>query len=150
MRLAIFVFTLGFTALAVHAEPVYRSVMPDGRIIYGDKPAPGASEAKEVTLSKPNIIAPVSTKPPPAAKPVPGDKPKGTVAEPDTDPVARAQQRLDAAKAALEAGREEQEGDRIGTVKKGSSQRSEAYFKRVKSLEDAVAAAQKQLDDARR
>ena len=143
MRQAILLFTLAFAALTAHGQAVFRSVMPDGRIIYGDKPAPGASEAKEVTLPKPNIIAPVSTKPAPATKP------KDAGAEAATDPVKSAQQRLDAAKAALEAGREEKEGDRIGTVK-GTARLTEAYYQRVKALEDAVAAAQKQLDDARR
>lgn len=150
MRHAILLFTLACAALTAHGQPVYRSVMPDGRIIYGDKPAPGASEAKEVTLPKPNIIAPVSTKPPPAAKPAPGDKPKGAGAESETDPVKRAQQRLDAAKAALEDGREQTEGDRTGTATKGASRLNDEYYKRVKTLEEAVAAAQKQLDDARR
>ena len=149
MRQAVLLFVLVFAALTAHGQAVYRSVMPDGRIIYGDKPAPGASEAKEVTVSKPNIIAPVSTKPPPA-KDAPPAKPKDAGAGAGTDTVASAQQRLDAAKAALEAGREDQEGDRIGTARKGASQRNDAYYRRVKELEDAVAAAQKQLDDARR
>ena len=147
MRFQVLLITLAFTALAAHGEPVYRSVMPDGRIIYGDKPAPGAKEAKEVTLSKPNIIAPVSTKPP-AAKPAPNAKPGDSGAGPDA--VRIAQEKLDAAKAALEAGREQKEGDRTGTARKGASQLNDNYYKRVKELEDAVTAAQKQLDDARR
>ena len=138
---------LACAAPLAQGQTVFRSVMPDGRIIYGDKPAPGASEAKEVTLQKPNIIAPVSTKPPAAAKPGPGDKPKG--AGPAGDAVKNAEQRLDAAQAALEAGRQETGGDRIGTVK-GNARLTDAYYQRVKSLEDAVAAAQKQLDEARR
>lgn len=143
MRQAILLLTLVFAALTAHGQAVFRSVMPDGRIIYGDKPAPGAKEAKEVTVSKPNIIAPVSTKPPPDAKP---KEPAGGVA---ADPVKAAQQRLDAAKAALDTGRLEQDGDRIG-IAKGGARLSDAYFQRVKALEDAVAAAQKQLDDTRR
>jgi len=143
MRQILLLIALALAATAAHGQPVYRSVMPDGRIIYGDKPAPGASEAKVVNLPKPNIIAPVSTKPPPAAKPKDAGK------EPAADPVKDAQQRLDAAKAALDAGRLEQEGDRIGTVK-GTARLSEAYFQRVRALEDAVIAAYKQLEDARR
>ena len=34
---------------AVHAQAVFRSVMPDGKIIYGDKPAPGAQDAVKMT-----------------------------------------------------------------------------------------------------
>lgn len=145
MRHSLLLLMLACAATLAQGQTVYRSVMPDGRIIYGDKPTPGASEAKQVTVSKPNIIAPVSTNPPPAAKPK--DAPasdKGAI-----DPVKNAQQRLDAAKAALEAGREEREGDRIGTAR-GGARLSDAYYQRVNALEDAVAAAQKQLDDVRR
>ncbi len=144
MRLAILVSTLALIAPAAYGQTVFRSVMPDGKIVYGDKPAPGAKEAKEVTLTKPNIIAPVSIKPPPSAKP------KDAVADTPADPVKAAQQRLDAAKAALDAGREERDGDRIGTANKGITQRTDTYYQRVKALEDAVAAAQKQFDDVRR
>ena len=142
MRQTLLLIALAFAALTAQAQAVYRSVMPDGRIIYGDKPAPGATEAKEVMLPKPNIIAPVSTKPDPASQ----TKDTGAGA----DRVRSARQALDAAKAALEAGREQKDGDRIGTARKGGSQLNDAYYQRVKALEDAVTAAQKQLDDARR
>ena len=142
MRQTLLLLALACAALTAQAQAVYRSEMPDGRIIYGDKPAPGAKEAKEVVLQKPNIIAPVSTKPGPSVQ----QKDAGA----GGDRVQSARQALDAAKAALAAGREEKEGDRIGTATKGSARLTDAYFQRVKALEDAVAAAQKQLDDARR
>jgi hypothetical protein len=134
-----------FLAAAAQAEPVYRSKMPDGRVVYGDKPAPGAVESKEVDVSQQNIVAPVRAAPAPAArnKNAGGPKPSGE------DRVAKAQQALDAAKAALEAGRELKEGDRIGVATKGASRFSDAYLERVKQLEDAVTAAEKALDDAR-
>ena len=146
MRQTLLLIALAFAALTAQAQAVYRSVMPDGRIIYGDKPAPGAKEAKEVILQKPNIIAPVSTKPDPAVQ----QKDAGTGTSAGIDRVKSARQALDAAKAALEAGREQKEGDRIGTAKKGASQLTDGYYQRIKALEDAVTAAQKQLDDARR
>ncbi len=37
---------LAMLATGAHAQAVYRSVMPDGKIVYGNKPEPGAKEAK--------------------------------------------------------------------------------------------------------
>ena len=42
---------LAFVATTAHAQAVFRSVMPDGKVVYGDKPAPGAKEAKQVNLA---------------------------------------------------------------------------------------------------
>jgi len=58
-----------------------------------------------------------------------------------------AQQQLQAAKTALEAGREPKPGERIGTAG-GASRLADAYARRLKALEDAVTTAQKRLDDA--
>mgnify|MGYP001178131621 CR=1 FL=1 len=45
MRRSILLFTFALFALTAHGQVVYRSVMPDGRIIYGDKPARGAKKS---------------------------------------------------------------------------------------------------------
>ena len=135
-----------FACSAAHAQAVFRSLMPDGKIIYGDKPAPGAKESKQVNLPPANI----STSPPsqtitpisPNAATVPGATKPG-------DSVVAAREKLEAAKKALAAGRDPQEGERIGT-KGGNSRTTEQYADRVKSLEDAVSSAQRQLDDAQR
>ena len=139
-----FVF-LALVALSAHAQGVFRSVMPDGKIVYGDKPAPGAKESKQVNLAPLNISAPTQ------GSSAPPEQPQPTGAGvPD---VASARQNLEAAQKALEAGREPQEGERTGIATKGGGARTQltdAYFQRVKSLEDAVAAAQAQLDSAQR
>ena len=116
----------------------------NGKIVYGNKPEPGAKEAKQVNLAPLNIASP----PPPAASTTDPASPAGN----NNTELAAARQNLDAAKKALEAGREQREGDRIGVAKGGgaTSRLSEEYLQRVKSLEDAVASAQKQLDDAQR
>ena len=137
---------LAFAAATAHAQGVFRSVMPDGKIVYGDKPAPGAKESKQVNLAPLNISTPTPGAP---ASPDPGasaDAPNNNAE------IAAARQNLEAAKKALEAGREQREGDRVGVAKGGgaSSRLSEDYLQRVKALEDAVAAAQKQLEDAQR
>jgi hypothetical protein len=143
MQQTLMLLVLAIAAAAAQAEPVYRSHMPDGRVVYGDKPAPGATESRLVDQSKQNIVEPVRSAPAAQKKRDSGGARAGE------DRVASAQKALDAAKAALEAGREVGEGDRLGVAKKGASRLSDEYYERVKRLEDEVAAAQKELDDAR-
>lgn len=140
---------LAFSATTAHAQGVFRSVMPDGKIVYGDKPAPGAKESKQVNLAPLNISTPTqgSQGSPDAGAGAGAAAPGNNNAE-----VAAARQNLAEAQKALDAGREQREGDRIGVAKGGgaSSRLSEGYLQRVKALEDAVAAAQKQLEEAQR
>ena len=136
-------------APAAHAQAMFRSVMPDGKIVYGDKPAPGAKESKQVNLAPLNISTPTqgSQGSPDAGAGAGAAAPGNNNAE-----VAAARQNLAEAQKALDAGREQREGDRVGVAKGGgaSSRLSEGYLQRVKALEDAVAAAQKQLEEAQR
>ena len=144
MKQILLVLALLLAAAAVHAQkPVYRSVMPDGKVVYGDKPAPGAKESSPVSLPPVNVSAPTPRGPAPAAPP----------AEAGNNNVRSARESLDAARAALEAGREPREGERTGIVTKGggaNSQLNDAYYQRIKGLEDAVTAAQARLDAAQR
>ena len=133
-------------ASAAHAQPMFRSVMPDGKIVYGDKPAPGAKESKQLNLPPLNVSTPAPAQAPAGASDAP---PAGSA----NSNVAAARQNLDAAKKALDAGREPLPGERSGIVSKGGgagSRLNEAYAQRVKALEDAVTAAQNQLDEAER
>ncbi len=139
LRQAILI-AFALAAATAQAQGVFRSTMPDGRIIYGDKPAPGAKESKEVTV-QPNIAEPPKvTAPGPSSQQKDFDKA-------DAD-VKKAQEDLERARAALAAGVEPQEGERTGVAKKGDSRLNDEYAKRIKSLEDAVAGAQARLDDA--
>ena len=121
----------------------YQSIMPDGRKVIGDKPAPGAKEVHKMPLTNGNTSAPLSI----PAQPGDGAASNQQTLDAATAEVTAAQRNLAAAKAALESGQEPQGGERTGTAK-GGSQLTGAYAKRIKSLEDGVAAAQKQLDDA--
>ena len=141
MRLTACAIVLALAAGAACAQGVYRSVMPDGRVIYGDKPAPGAKESRKVDVSSPNIATPGPSGG--LSSPTPQQQALDTA---DAS-IKSAQQELDNAKAALEAGREPQPGERIG-IAGGGSRLNEAYEQRIKGLEDAVAAAQKRLDEA--
>ena len=140
MRQILFLLALVLAAPALAAEAVYRSVMPDGRIVYGSKPEPGAKESAPVSLPPPNIAAP-----PPRGAPTPPPPPGA-----DRDSIRNAQQALDDAKKALEDGREPLENERIGVATKGSSRLTDAYYQRIKGLENAVTAAQAKLDALQR
>ena len=143
MKHILLLLLLVLAAPALPAQGVYRSVMPDGKIVYGSKPEPGAKESKQVNLPPANISVPTPRGP--AATPTPPGSS-------DSD-IKNAQQALDAARAALEAGREPQEGERIGVARKGgaaNSQLNDAYYQRIRTLESAVTAAQTRLDAAQR
>ncbi len=132
------------------AQPIYRSVMPDGSIVYSDKPTPGARDARELELPPPNIALPEPTGTSGASGVSAGAQgaPPASRLDAAQDEVVRASDALDAARAALEAGREPQAGETMGTAIPGRARRTDAYVQRLKSLEDGVARAQKRLDDA--
>ena len=54
---------LALASPAVNAQGMYRSVMPDGKIVYSDKPTPGAKESTKLNLAPLNVA-----KPPPAPR----------------------------------------------------------------------------------
>ena len=139
MRKAILLLALA--APAVQAQDFYyQSVMPNGRVVIGDRPEPGAKNVNKIPLRAGNTSAPLS---PPAE---PGADSREQALNDAVADVQSAQQALDAAKAALESGREPREGEVTGTVT--GTRLNEAYAQRIQSLEDAVASAQKQLDEA--
>ena len=138
MRFALILFFSALCAVA-QAQTIYRSVMPDGKIVFGDKPVPGAKESKPVTQRPPNISAPGPTS-------GGGPDARQQTLDAATSDVAAAQQELDRARAALEAGREPTPEERIGT--KTGMRTTEAYDQRIKKLEQGVAAAQQRLNDA--
>ena len=65
-----------------------------------------------------------------------------------TGKVQAAEQKLRDAEAALAAGKEPQEGERIGTAG-GASRLSEGYFERQRKLEASVENARRELDGLR-
>ena len=145
---------LAFATLATTAhaqQAVFRSVMPDGRIVFGSKPEPGAKESKQVNLAPLNIAKPVQA-PPPAQSKAPTGNAEAPAPAKDGGPpdVTAARQKLEVAQKALEDGREPREGERTGTARPGMSRLNDDYYKRVKVLEDAVATAQAEYDAAQR
>jgi hypothetical protein len=144
---------LGFVLCspAAQAQEMYRSVTPDGKVIYSDKPPPDAKESKKLNLAPLNIATPRQA-PDTVRSKIPATNPADRPPIDKNALVLSARQRLEAAQKALDEGREQREGDRIGVAKGGgaSSRLSDSYLERVKALEDAVTAAQQQLETAQR
>ena len=103
-----------------------------------------AAQPPEARKAPPSEATQKGRQPPEAQKAPPGERKGRDTADAAT---RQAQKQLQGAKAALEAGREPLPGERIGTAG-GGSRLTDSYFKRIKTLEDRVDAAQKRLDDA--
>ncbi len=159
--ITILVCTLAATIAAAQGF-YYQSTMPDGRVIIGDKPAPGAKESKQIPLRQGNLSAPLVTPPPPGSNnnnnsgaATEGRSRRETSAQQKaaqggkSDSMADAQDALKKAQAALDAAQEPLPGERVGTAG-GKSRLTDAYTQRIQGLQDAVADAQKRVDDVRR
>jgi hypothetical protein len=131
-------------ALPAAAQTLYKSTMPDGRVVYGDKPAPGAvkSELQKPDTSKQGVV-PVPAGAPAAAM----DKDRAKRDGQDKK-IQAAEKALRDAEAAQAAGKDPTEGDRQGTVS-GNQRLTDAYWERQKSLGAAVEQARKNLEQAR-
>ena len=142
MKSLALVAALCATAVPAAAQPVYKSTMPDGKVIYSEKPVPGARRVDTVepppaktgtTTVTPGEQARAAAKPPPEIAP-------------QQSPIEEARKQLKQAEAAREAGKEPLAGERQGTAG-GTSRLTEAYFVRQKSLELAVEAARKRVEE---
>ena len=129
------------------AQTQFKSTMPDGRVLYGDRPAPGAAKVEEIRLdtSKGGLGGPAT----PSEKQVLKELEKERLQrEGAQEKVRAAEQKLKDAQAARDNGKEPLPGERIGTAG-GQSRLNDAYFERQRMLEEAVGKAQRELDEAR-
>jgi hypothetical protein len=128
------------------AQVLYKSTMPDGSIVYGDKPAPDAVKVDE---TRPDISKRGIGGTTPREKEVLREMEKSRAQrEADQGKVQAAEQALRNAEAARAAGKEPLEGERIGTAG-GASRLSEAYDERQRRLDEAVVKARSELEAAR-
>jgi uncharacterized membrane protein len=144
-----FVFVAGLAAAAVAAQDAYRYVTPEGRVIYSDQPVPGAR--LDSTVAAP---APVSTAPATGSTLSPTQEALLRSADERvrrlnelTVEIQIAERDLAAANAALQAGIEPREGERIGTYA-GRARLNDAYWARQDYNQQAVASAQARLNRA--
>lgn len=146
LRISSLVLMLLAAASGASAQTMYKSTMPDGKVIYGEKPEPGAKRVETVTAPAPKSGITIVT---------PADKGKVDQRIRQRAAADNAKQRelddarrqLQQAETALEAGKEPLPGERIGTAS-GTSRLTDAYFERQKSLEQAVESARARLDKA--
>ena len=138
----------GLFAAAAAAQNAYRFVMPDGRVIYSDQPVPGARlDGTIVTPPAPSSPAPVTTLTPREESLAKAADERIRRMNELTDQIQVASRDLAAANAALQAGLEPLEGERIGTYA-GRARLNEAYWARQETNQRAVANAQARLDRA--
>ena len=133
------------------AQAIYKSVQPDGRVVYSDRPAPGASKVERIDPAQ----ATLSIIPNPRAR-----EEKRDSAEVDQRLLERqiALDRADAevkaatlaierAQARLDAGLEPLPGERTGNAG-GASRLNDVYQGRLAALQQQLDAAQQRLDAA--
>lgn len=128
------------------AQTLYKSTMPDGKVVYGDKPVPGAVKVDE---SKPDTskkgVAPPVAREAAVLKQLEKDR---KARESEQDRLRRAEQALHQAEVAQELGKEPQPYERQGTA--GGNQRlTDAYWERQKMLEQNVENARRNLEKVR-
>lgn len=149
-------FTVGSAFAAAFAlpcawaqQPIYKSTMPDGKVVYGEKPAPGASRVDRIEAPPPKSgITGLTPEEKARAEDLARQRASAAAtAAAGQRNVDEARKQLQAAEAAREAGKEPLPGERIGLAG-GGTRLTEAYHARQKGLEDAVAAARKRLQDA--
>ena len=128
------------------AQVLYKSTMPDGRVVYGDKPAPGAVkvEATKPDTSNKGIV----TSTPKEAAAVKQFEAERSSSEAGTDRVRAAETALREAEAKRVAGQEPLPGERLGTAG-GASRLTDEYWQRQKGLDEAVEKARREVEGAR-
>lgn len=145
------------TAGVAAAQAVYRSVGPDGKVIYSDKPAAGSRDVQKLDPVPP---------PPPVTDParqqarrseeqrqvediVKRGREQAAAFDKARADLATAQAELAAARQRLADGAEPQPGERLGTAG-GASRLGEAYFERQAALERAVKDAEARVTQVQR
>jgi hypothetical protein len=128
------------------AQIIYKSTMPDGRVIYSTEPVHGA---KRVETMKPKTdttgVQPVGPKDEKALQQRETQRERQATRQ---NEVQQAEHALRDAEAAQAAGKEPLPGERQGTAG-GASRLTEEYWERQKALAAAVADARKRVDEMR-
>lgn len=162
MRAIVLAILVGLSCAGASAQDrIYKVRMPDGRILFTDRPPPGG-----VIVSEREAPPPSTPAAQPAAPRAPdGDAPPGSIQERASQAEMRLRERsaeierafaavqdaereLEAAQQRLQEGRAPAEGEMLATAR-GRVRPSPAIQARVTELEKAVAAAEEKLAKAR-
>ncbi|TFW02985.1 hypothetical protein E4K72_13275 [Oxalobacteraceae bacterium OM1] len=146
--------------LGKSANKAYRQVMPDGSIVYSDKPVKGAKIDETIEVEPPlhGTQVEVDTRKKPAAKPQSRPVPVqrvGAIPPPDRkrtsdeaqSEVVRAEMQLEDARKRQQAGVEPVAGERTGNAN-GTSRLNDTYWKRQQDLAQDVEEAHDALRKA--
>ena len=129
------------------AESIYKSVMPDGRVMYGQQPQPGARTVKKSTVDTSNTgVKPLSKTEIESIERRAQERSR--VLDETLKSVQTAEADLRVAEIDREAGIEPLPGERLGIVGRGT-RLSEAYWRRQQILEEHVEAARQLLKNVR-
>lgn len=158
MRPLIVAIVVGLTCLGASAQDkIYKVRLPDGRILFTDRPPPGAvivSEREAPALPPPAPAADVKKEALPASREERGAQADARLRERAAEidkafeAVQAAERNLQDARLRLEEGRAPLDGEMIGTAR-GRVRPSPAYQERIAELEKAVVAAEQRLGKAR-
>ncbi len=133
-------------ALQPAAQTLYKSTLPDGRVVYGDKPDPDAVTVDE---KKPDVsrrgIGGTTARETEALKELERARARR---EEGGEGARAAQQALKDAEAARAAGKEPLPGERSGTAG-GASRLNETYYDRQRKLDEDVEKARRALEQER-
>ena len=138
---------LAFVSGVALGQFLYKSTMPDGKVVYGDAPAPGAIkvEKSKADTSKQGISA-ATTSEAEALKKLQTER--GTAAT-GPDRTAELEAALRKMEAEREQFREPREGERIGVAQKGQTRFTDGYLERQKKYDDDLEALRRELQKAR-
>jgi len=141
----LFVLLSCFAAAAAAAQDLYKSTMPNGKVVYGEKPEPGAKHVEKLPPPPPKTGTTLVT---PAEKKAIDQRVKQRAAsdEASRQELESAYAQLKKAEEAREAGKEPLPGERLGTAT-GASRLTDEYWARQKTLEAAVEAARKRVEE---
>lgn len=150
---------LAVAAAPAAAQMAYKSTMPDGRVIYGDKPEPGARKVEQISVAAPRTGTSGAAGGPRGEEGSPSEQSRLTQQdealraraadrEQRQQRVREAEQAVKAAEDAKRAGEEPLPGERLGTAG-GGSRLTDEYFERQKQLEQKVEDARRELNEAR-
>lgn len=134
------------TVSPVSAQTLYKSTMPDGSIVYGDREEPGAVK---VETSKPDTSRTgVQINPPGAAGVVQQSENARKQADASANSIRDAEEAVRKAEAALANGKEPLPGERTGTAG-GGSRLNDSYWARQKQLREDLVKARDHLNKLR-
>ncbi len=131
---------------AIARTTIYKSVMPDGRVVYSEQPQSGArTTEKSMVNINDTGMKPISREAVEGASQRALQRSRAL--DEASESVRTAETELRAAEREREAGREPLPGERLGIAGSGT-RLLEEYFQRQQMLEDRVDNARKQLESA--